>query len=145
MAIARFRPNATFDRDLFPKRFSDVLDEFFNDAVATKRDNFVPGIDIAESDDSFHVTVELPGMKKDDININLEDNQLTISGERKFENKEDGKKYHRVESRYGKFTRSFMLPDNVDGESITAKYEDGLLKIDIAKSEEKISKKIEIQ
>lgn len=145
MAIARFRPNATFDRDLFPKRFSDVLDEFFNDAVATKRESFVPGIDIAESDDGFHVTVELPGVKKDDININLEDNQLTISGERKFENKEDGKKYHRVESRYGKFTRSFMLPDNVDEESISAKYEDGLLKIDIAKSEEKISKKIEIQ
>ena len=146
MALAQYEPTSNLlERDLFPRRFSDVLDEFFNDAVATNRDSFVPGVDITETDDAYQVTVELPGMKKDDINISLENNQLTVSGERKFKDEKKDKKYHRVESRFGKFSRTFTLPQNVDEESINAKYEDGLLKIDIQKAEDKVSKKIEIQ
>lgn len=146
MALTRREPTSNLlERDLFPRRFSDVLDEFFNDAVATNRDSFVPGVDITETDDAYQVTVELPGMKKDDINISLENNQLTVSGERKFKNEDKNKKYHRVESRFGKFSRTFTLPQNVDEESINAKYEDGLLKIAIQKAEDKVSKKIEIQ
>lgn len=145
MALTNYTPNRVEDRDLFPKRFSDVLDEFFNDVVSRRRDRFVPGIDVSETADQFEVTVELPGMKKEDININLENNQLTVSGERKFKNEEKNKKYHRVESQYGEFTRSFMLPDNIDEESIEARYEDGLLHITIDKDEEKVSKKIEIK
>ncbi|MGD8427474.1 MAG: Hsp20/alpha crystallin family protein [Balneolaceae bacterium] len=127
------------------KRFSDIMDEFFNDAVSARRDNFVPNIDISETDTQFLISAELPGMKKDDIDISLENSRLSISGERSFENEEEGKKFHRVETKYGSFNRSFQLPDNVDETSIQAKYEDGLLNITIDKSEEKVKKQIEIK
>jgi HSP20 family protein len=121
------------------------MDEFFNDAVSARRDNFVPNIDISETDTQFLISAELPGMKKDDIDISLENSRLSISGERSFENEEEGKKFHRVETKYGSFNRSFQLPDNVDETSIQAKYEDGLLNITIDKSEEKVKKQIEIK
>jgi len=126
------------------KRFSDIMDEFFNDAVNARRDSFVPSIDVSESENQFMITAELPGMKKEDINISLENGRLSISGERSFENEEKGKTYHRVETQYGSFNRSFQLPDNVSEESITATYEDGLLNITIDKSEDKVKKQIEI-
>lgn len=130
--------------NVLSKNFSDVLDEFFNDAVRTNRESFVPGIDISETDDKFHITAELPGMKKDDIDISLDNGRLSISGERKFEEEEKGKTFHRVETKYGSFNRSFQLPDNVDEDSIKATYEDGLLNITINKSEDKVKKQIEI-
>lgn len=130
--------------DLMSKRFSDIMDEFFNDVVSSRRDNFVPSIDVSETDDKFLITAELPGMKKEDINISLENSRLSISGERNFEKEEEGKTYHRVETRYGSFNRSFQLPDNVDEESISATYQDGLLNITINKSENKVKKQIEI-
>lgn len=126
------------------KRFSDIMDEFFNDAVNTRRDNFVPGIDIAETENQFEISAELPGMKKEDINISLDNSRLTISGERSLKEEEEGKTFHRVETSYGSFNRSFQLPDNVDEESIKASYEDGLLNITIAKREDKVKKQIEI-
>lgn len=129
---------------MMSKRFSDIMDEFFNDAVSARRDSFVPSIDVSETDDKFLISAELPGMSKDDININLENNRLSISGERSFEKEDKGKKYHRVETKYGSFERSFQLPDNVDQDSISASYENGLLEISIQKSEEEVKKQIEI-
>lgn len=141
MAITRFnRP----EQDIMSKRFSDIMDEFFNDAVRTRRDTFVPSIDVSETDDQFLITAELPGMNKEDIDISLENSRLTISGERSFEKEDKGKKFHRVESSYGSFERSFQLPDNIDAESISASYDDGLLNISIDKSEEEVKKQIEI-
>jgi len=141
MTIMRYnRPN----RDVFSKNFSDIMDEFFDDVVSSRTESFVPSIDIAESNDKFLVSVELPGMNKEDIDVSLDNGQLTISGERKFEEKENGEKYHRVETHYGKFSRSFHLPDNVDEESITAAYENGLLNITINKTEDKVKKQIEV-
>lgn len=130
--------------NLMSKRFSDIMDEFFNDAVNARRDNFVPSIDISETDGQFQISAELPGMKKEDIAINLENGRLSISGERNFKNEEEGKTFHRVETSYGSFNRSFQLPDNVDEDSIKASYEDGLLNISIDKSEDKVKKQIEI-
>lgn len=132
------------DNDMIPKRFSDVMDEFFNNALKNRRDNFVPSIDISETEDQFLISAELPGMDKEDIAINLENNRLVISGERSLEKEEQGKKFHRVETQYGSFERSFQLPDNIDEDSISASYENGLLKISIQKSEEKVKKQIEI-
>lgn len=126
------------------RNFSDLMDEFFNDVVNTGRDSFVPGIDISETDEQFEISAELPGMKKEDIDVSLDNGRLSISGERKFENKEEGKTYHRIETSYGAFNRSFQLPDNIDEESISATYEDGLLNITIDKAEDKVKKKIEI-
>jgi HSP20 family protein len=141
MTLMRYnRPSS----EQVPKRFSDIMDEFFNDALNTRRDNFVPSIDVSETDDQFLISAQLPGMKKDDINISLENGRLSISGERSFEKEEKNKKYHRVETKFGSFERSFQLPDNVDEESISASYENGLLNISIDKSEEEVKKKIEI-
>ncbi|MFH5831509.1 Hsp20/alpha crystallin family protein [Halalkalibaculum sp. DA3122] len=141
MTLIRYnRPN----KDLFSKNFSDIMDEFFNDVVNQRNNSFVPGIDISETDDSFEVSVELPGMEKKDIDISLDNNRLTISGERKFEEEKEGKTYHRVETRYGSFNRSFQLPDNVDEDSINATYKNGLLNISIKKTEDKVKKQIEI-
>lgn len=142
MTLLRYnRPN----RDVFSKNFSDIMDEFFNDVVSQRNNSFVPGINISETDEHFEVSVELPGMTKEDIDVSLDNGRLTISGERTFEDKEEGKTYHRVETRYGSFNRSFQLPDNVDEESINATYENGLLNITINKSRDKVKKQIEIQ
>ena len=132
-------------QELANKRFSDIMDEFFNDAVNSNQDSFVPSIDVSETDDQFLISAELPGMKKEDININLENGRLSISGERKFKREEEGKTYHRVETQYGSFSRSFQLPDYVDQESINAGYSDGLLNITIKKAENKVKRQIEIK
>ncbi|MAO63966.1 MAG: heat-shock protein Hsp20 [Balneola sp.] len=141
MALINYtRPNT----ELQNKRFSDILDEFFNDSLKYRKDSFIPSVDISETDNSFEIEVALPGMKKDDINIDLDNGRLTISGERTFENEESNKNYHRLESGFGSFSRSFQLPDSIDEESINAKYENGVLDITISKSEEKVKRQIEI-
>jgi HSP20 family protein len=142
MALIRYSQP---QNEIFGKRFSDIIDEFFNDAVATRQSAFAPSIDISETEKQFLIDVELPGVNKDDIEVNLENGRLTISGERKFESEENGKQYHRVESHYGSFTRSFQLPENVDDKSISASYKDGILNITIDKSEEKMKKQIKVK
>ncbi|SMO42274.1 Hsp20/alpha crystallin family protein [Gracilimonas mengyeensis] len=141
MALINYtRPNL----DVQNKRFSDILDEFFNDSLKYRNDSFTPSVDISETEENFEVSVALPGMNKDDIQVDLENGRLTISGERKFENEDKGKNYHRVESGFGTFSRSFHLPDTVDESSISAKYENGVLNITIAKNEEKVKRQIEV-
>lgn len=141
MALIKYaRPNA----DMHSTRFSDILDEFFNESVNYKKDSFMPSVDVSETENTFEIEVALPGINKEDINVDLDKGRLTISGERKFEKEEDGKNYHRVESSFGAFTRSFQLPDSIDEDSISASYKNGMLNINIAKSEEKASKRIKI-
>ncbi len=142
MALARYRQPQT---DIFGKNFSDIMDEFFNDAVATRKNTFAPKIDISETEKQYVIDVALPGMRKEDINLDLEKGRLTISGERKFEQEDNGKTYHRVESHYGSFTRSFQLPDDVKEDTINASYKDGILNVSIDKSEEKMKKQIDIK
>ncbi len=142
MALLKYKQP---DSDVFNRRFSDIMDEFFNDAVATRQNTFAPSIDISETEKQFIIDVEVPGINKKDIDLNIENDMLTISGERSFEKEEEGKQYHRVESHYGTFNRSFRLPDNVDSETIKATYKNGILNITVDKSEEKLKKQIEIQ
>lgn len=143
MTLIRY--NRPTGDNLMTKRFSDIMDEFFNDVVSTRRDSFVPSIDVSETDTQFEVNVELPGMKKEDIEISMENNRLSISGDRSFKQEEDGKTYHRVETQYGSFSRSMQLPDNIDENSIEATYKDGVLNITIDKSKDKVRKQIDIQ
>ncbi|MFU8813365.1 MAG: Hsp20/alpha crystallin family protein [Balneolaceae bacterium] len=131
--------------DVFGKRFSDIMDEFFNDAVTSRSNSFTPRINISETEKQFVIEAEIPGMEKKDIQVNLENRRLTISGERKFETEENGTKYHRVETHYGSFSRSFQLPDGVDEDSVEAAYKNGLLTITINKSEEKLKKQISVK
>ncbi|HET8721758.1 MAG TPA: Hsp20/alpha crystallin family protein [Nitrospira sp.] len=104
-----------------------------------------PLVDITEDDKEYVVKAEIPEMKKEDIKINVHDDVLTMSGERKYEKEEKGKKYHRVERAYGSFMRSFALPEDADGSKISAEYKDGLLKVHLPKSEQAKKKAIEVK
>jgi HSP20 family protein len=104
-----------------------------------------PLVDITEDDKEYVVKAEIPEMKKEDIKINVHDDVLTVSGERKYEKEEKGKKFHRVERAYGSFMRSFTLPENADGSKISAEYKDGMLKVHLPKSEQAKKKTIEVK
>ena len=93
-----------------------------------------PAVDISETDNAFLIKCELPEMKKDDIKVAFEDNVLTISGERKQEKEEKGKKYHRIERSYGAFLRSFTLPTDVESSHAEASYKDGVLMLQVPKA-----------
>ena len=103
-----------------------------------------PNVDIFEDADKLIVEAELPGMDRDDFEVNVENNVLTLKGERKFEKKTEGDNYHRVERAYGSFTRQFTLPQSVTAEGATADFENGVLRIALPKREETKARKIEI-
>jgi len=104
-----------------------------------------PLVDITEDDKEYLVKAEIPEMKKEDIKINVHDDVLTVSGDRKYEKEEKGKKFHRVERAYGSFMRSFALPENADGSKINAEYKDGVLKVHLPKSEQAKKKTVEVK
>src|SRR5574342_1133805 len=103
-----------------------------------------PLVDITEDEKEYTVKAEIPEMKKEDIKINVHDDVLSISGERKYEKEEKGKKYHRVERAYGSFMRSFTLPEDADGSKVSAEYKEGVLMVHLPKSEKAKPKAIEI-
>lgn len=103
-----------------------------------------PAVDITEDDTGYLITAELPEVKKEDVKITLENGVLTLTGERKFEREEKGKKFHRVERSYGSFVRSFTLPDDADAGKVDAQFKEGLLKVHVSKSEKARPKQIEI-
>jgi HSP20 family protein len=104
-----------------------------------------PSVDIFENKDQVVLEAELPGMKPEDVNISVENNVLTIHGERKFEKKDEDDNFHRMERSYGAFTRSFTLPPTVSGESAEATFENGVLRLTLAKREEAKPRRIEIK
>jgi HSP20 family protein len=106
---------------------------------------FTPRVDIAEDDKEYVVNVELPGVKKEEVKVSIENGVLTISGERKTEKEEKGKKFHRVEQTYGTFLRSFTLPESSSGEKISADFKDGILKVHVPKEEKARTKAIEVK
>jgi HSP20 family protein len=107
--------------------------------------DWAPTVDISETDTEFLIKVELPGVRKDDVKVSIHEGVLTIQGERKMEREEKGKKYHRVERAYGRFARSFVLPENVDQESVGADHKDGLLNVSLGKVEEAKPRSIEVK
>ena len=128
-------------KEFVPTSFSDIIDNFFKDSVTEGNVlKFLPKVDIAEDEKKYEIHLALPGIQKENIDINLQDGKLTISGERKLEKKEDGKKYHTVETQYGAFQRSFYLPDKASNEGIEASYVDGILTVSIPKDEKKLAK-----
>ena len=128
----------------------DDMDRFFNTSLARTGGTgenalWKPSVDVKETDKEYLIHAELPGVKKEDINIDLEKNLLTISGERKQEKKEDNEKYHRVERSYGKFSRSMSVPEGVTPDQIKAKFDNGVLEVSFPKLEgKKETKKITI-
>lgn len=123
-----------------PATFSGMLDRFFNDSVSASLKQFSPSIDIAEDEKSYEIYVAVAGMKKSDFKIELIDGKLTISGERKLEDKKEGKNFHSIETQYGAFRRSFFMPEDVLEDQVDASYEDGILKLVLPKKEKKLNK-----
>jgi HSP20 family protein len=134
--------------------FTGVIENFFDDPffgpmVRSQRgpatsESWIPSVDLAQTDDEYIVTADLPGMSKKDIDLTVENNILTLSGERSFERKEDGPRFDRIERAYGKFSRTFHLPTNVDVNAVKATFEEGVLTVTIPKAEEAKSRQIEI-
>ncbi|NLT35157.1 MAG: Hsp20/alpha crystallin family protein [Gaiellales bacterium] len=112
---------------------------------AGERQSWMPSMDVVESDADIKFKAELPGMKPEDIKIEMDENVLTISGERRFEEKVQEDKYYRIERRYGSFNRSIALPQNVQADQIRANYENGVLEVTVPKMEEAKPKKIEVK
>jgi HSP20 family protein len=106
---------------------------------------WAPALDIAERNDAYVVTVEVPGIKPEQLEITVEDGVLTISGERRFEAETKEEQYHRVERSYGAFRRSITLPARVKADAIDASFEDGLLQVVVPKAEEAKPKRIEVR
>lgn len=106
---------------------------------------WAPLVDIAEDDKEYLIKVELPEVNKDDVKVTVESGTLTISGERKAEKEEKGRKYHRVERYYGRFERSFTIPDDAEPDNVKAEFKDGVLRVHLAKSEKARPKQIEVK
>jgi len=104
-----------------------------------------PRVDITEDDKEYVIKADLPDVKKEDIKLTVQDNVMSISGERKYEKEEKGKKYHRVERSYGSFMRSFTVPDDADASKVSAEYKDGVLNAHLPKSEKAKAKSIEVK
>ena len=143
--LTRRTPSRTL-RDL-QREVDSIFDQFFDrdrDEEGTSA-VWAPRTDLAETDDAYTLRVDVPGMTKEDISINLQNNTLTISGERLNERMEESEEYVRVERAFGNFHRTFTLPDAVDQENIEATYENGVLTINIPKTAKSTRRQIEIQ
>ena len=103
-----------------------------------------PQVDISEDDKEYLVKADLPAMKKEDVKVTVEDNVLSISGERKSEKEEKKKKFHRIERSYGTFLRTFTLPENADANKIAAEFKDGVLKVHLLKTPAAKPKSVEV-
>lgn len=122
------------------------FDSFYSPAEASYAErSFAPVAEISESDESFALSLDLPGMKKEDIKIEVANNTLTISGERKREERTENQKVQRYEKVYGSFSRSFALPNTVQADKIEAHYENGVLEMILPKTSMAQSRKIEVQ
>ena len=134
--LVRWDPLTEFDR---------IHRSFLRPWHSEEAFDFRPSVDILEEDNAIKVKADIAGVNPDDIKIGLEKNVLTISGERKLENKEEKEGYHRVERHYGSFRRSFLLPDNVDKEGVDADYKDGVLTVTLPKNPESAAKEIKVK
>jgi HSP20 family protein len=139
----RRRGNVFNELSGMQQEMNRLFDEFFGEQRA-EEGSWMPSVDVSETQTETVVRAELPGMTQDDIELNLQENVLTLKGEKKQEKKEEGENFHRVERTYGSFSRSFSIPAGVKAEDIKATFKDGVLKITLPKPEEVRPKKIEV-
>jgi len=145
MSIVRydpFRDLRTLQEEV-NRLFSTNLTRAFDDE-GIGRGAWAPSVDIYENKDQIVLEAELPGMKQEDFDLSIENNIITLRGERKFEKTEETDNYHRVECSYGAFTRSFTLPQTVSAEGATAEYNNGVLRVTLPKREETKARRIEV-
>lgn len=142
MAIRQYRPTT----DIFRPLFDDLLTPSFGGRMAGMDLLRTPEADVMESQEEIRVTLELPGVPAENVEVNLEDNVLTISGEKTEEHRQEGKeqRWHLSERRYGRFTRSFVLPREVETDRIEANFHNGVLTVRVPKSERVKPRRIEV-
>jgi HSP20 family protein len=123
--------------NLVPSVFSDFfdMDKFFADVPKWDEDTWLPAVNIKEHDKNYEIDLAIPGMHKEDIKMEIEDHTLCVSAEREEEKEEEKKSFLRREYKYNSFNRTFSLPDNANEEAISSHYENGILKIEVAKKE----------
>ena len=142
MALVRYtRPNYRH----LSKSFNELMDEFFEPINARTTNILTPKVDIHENEQEFEFLLEVPGVRKEDLQIELEQDVLYVSGERKVAEETKETNVHRMEQFYGSFHRSFHLPQGLDKENITAQYQDGILRLTIKKDEKAVKKQIIVQ
>ena len=139
MAIIRWDPFR--ELTTLQDQFNRLVDQVWG----TRQESWLPAVDVFDTKDAVVLKAELAGMNPDDIQIEVDDNVLTIKGERKFEEKVDDERYYRIERRFGSFQRSLALPQGVKADEITATYEDGILTVTVPKAEEEKPKRIEVK
>ena len=145
MSIVRYDPFRDLRtlQDEVNRLFSTNITRAFGDE-GIARGAWNPSVDIFENKDQIVLEAELPGMNREDFDLSIENNVITLRGERRFEKKDDGDNYHRVERSYGSFTRSFTLPQTVSAEGAQAEYRNGVLRVTLPKREEVKARRIEI-
>jgi HSP20 family protein len=124
---------------LAPRRVTNGKEEAMTVA------QWLPVVDITEDNEQYLIKTELPEVKKEDVKVTVENGVLTISGERKFEQEEKNKKYHRIERSYGSFTRSFSVPDDADDAKVSAEFKEGVLTVRLTKTEKARPKSIDVK
>lgn len=135
---------------IYPTRYSDPFDQLFSNVLGTGRQGGTtlmraPETDVVETEREIRVVTEMPGLNSKDIEIDVENNVLTVRGEKREERTEGEQgKYHLAERRYGTFSRSFVLPRDVDSDGIQASFQDGVLTVRVPKSEKARRRRIEI-
>ena len=139
MSLIRWEPFREMD-DFF-RRYAGLG----NRLPRSENGDWTPTANITETDKEYLIKAELPEVKKEDVKITVQEGVLVITGERKIEKEEKGKRYHRLERAYGSFARSFTLPDDSDGSKVNAEFKDGVLKVHLAKSEKAKPKQIEVK
>ncbi len=137
VAVLQNRLNSIFND------FANSTGELQNESLSAG--NFVPPVDIYEDANRLVLKIEVPGIPQEDLQINLENQTLTVKGERKFVNDEKEENFHRIERRYGSFVRSFTLPSTIETESAQANYENGVLAITLPKKEAAKPKRVKIE
>jgi HSP20 family protein len=130
MTLIKFEPLREMEN------WNERIQRFFNDFPSADH-NYFPHIDISDDEKNIYVEAEIPGVKKENVKVTLQDNILTITGEKKKEIEEKDKKLFRSERVYGSFTRSFTLPEDINPDTVDAKFENGILNITISKSQPK--------
>lgn len=154
MTLVRWNPSrdlATFPTDILgmQREINKMFDQFFRGGREEDTNllstNWSPTSDIVEHDNEYEVKIELPGVSKDDVKITMQENLLTIRGEKKQEQESKSSHYHRVERSYGSFQRSFTLPTLVKADQIEATYKDGILTVLLPKAEESRPKRIDVK
>jgi HSP20 family protein len=143
VALVRWDPSR--DLDTLQTDLNRVFDAFFGDRTAndvTRR--WIPAMDLVETDDHLVLKADLPGLDKDDVELEIKDGVLSISGERRTEHQDSSNGYHRMERAYGRFARSLSLPEGVDSDKVEADFDKGVLEVRIPKPTERKPHRVEI-